>query len=125
MTVHPSGKSCLVCHVGAVANFDLDGHRVRRKPEIPSSEAKIVRIGAQRRKNSPSRPVKGANGLSSFELDEKIEQWIRISASRYRAFERALSSRDLSSKKSCDNHLKTPPLKNDEIGQMDNRSQAR
>ena len=74
-----------ICHAGAVANVhfklcrsSLDGHTIRRKVETSSSEAKIVRIGAESSKIFPSRAEKGTNGLSFFALEGKIEQRIRI-----------------------------------------------
>ena len=129
-----------ICHAGAVANTDfklcrssLDGHRVRRKVETSSSEAKIVRIGAESFKIFPSRPEKGTNGLSFFALEGKIEQRIRISA-RKRPLSPGLSKQQCpaltSSIESYDKHLKPPPppkkkkKKNDEIGQMDNINKA-
>ena len=71
------------CHTGVVANvhFKLGhslaaGHKMRRKVESSSSEAKVVRIGAGSLKIFPSRPAKGTNGLSFFTLEGKIEQRI-------------------------------------------------
>ena len=58
----------------------LDDHRMCRKVETSSSEAKIVRFGAGSFKIFPSRPEKGTDRLSFFALEEKIEQRIRISA---------------------------------------------
>ena len=58
----------------------LDGNKVRRRAESSSSEAKIVRTGAESLKIFPSRPDKRTTGLSFFALKGKIEQWIRISA---------------------------------------------
>ena len=107
-----------ICHAGAVANVDfklcrssLDGHRVRRKVETSSSEAKIVRIGAGSFKNFPSRPEKGTDGLS-FALEGKIEQRVRISA-RKRPLSPGLSKQQCpaltsSSIENYDKHLKTP-----------------
>ena len=73
------------CHSRAVANIDFklcrsqnDSHSARRKVESSSSEAKIVRIGAEKKMFS-SRPERGANGPSFFALEGKIEQRIRIS----------------------------------------------
>ena len=57
-----------------------DDHTTSWKVETSSSEAKIVRIGAESLKIFPSRPEKGGNGLSFFALEGKIEQQIRISA---------------------------------------------
>ena len=54
-------------------------HLSRRKVESSSSEAKIVRIGAESLKIFPSRPDLETNGLSFFALEGKIEQRIRIS----------------------------------------------
>ena len=78
-----------ICHTGAVANVDfklcrslLEGNKLRRKVESSSSEAKIVRIGAESSEIFPSRREKGTNGLSFFALKGKIEQRIRISRSR-------------------------------------------
>ena len=107
-----------ICHEGAVANVDfklcrssLDGHRVRRKVETSSSEAKIVRIGAGSFKIFPSRTEKGTDGLSFFALEGKIVQRIRISA-RKRPLSPGLSKQQCpaltSSIESYDKHLKTP-----------------
>ena len=107
-----------ICHEGAVANVDfklcrssLDGHMVRWKVETSSSEAKIVRIGAESLKIFPSRPDKRTNGLSFFALEGKIEQRIRISA-RKRPLGSGLSKQQCpaltSSIESYDKHLKTP-----------------
>ena len=107
-----------ICHEGAVANVDfklcrssLDGHRVRRKVETSSSEAKLVRIGAGSFKIFTSRPEKGTDGLSFFALEGKIEQRIRISA-RKRTLSPGLSKQHcpalISSIESYDKHLKTP-----------------
>ena len=78
-----------ICHTGAVANVDfklcrslLEGNKLRRKVESSSSETKIVRIGAESLEIFSSRPEKGTNGLSFFALKGKIEQRIRISASK-------------------------------------------
>ena len=57
----------------------LIGNKLRRKVESSSSEAKIVRNGAESLKLFPSRPEKGNNGLSFFALERKIEQWTGIS----------------------------------------------
>ena len=106
------------CHPRAVANVDCklcrsrkDGHRVGRKLESSSSVAKIVRIGAGKRKMFSSRPEKETSGLSFFVLKGKIEQRIQISArarSRgpglWKELRRALTA----SVESCDKHLKTP-----------------
>ena len=56
-----------------------DGNKVRLKVESASSEAKIVRIGAESFAIFPSRLEKGTNGPSLFALEGKIEQWNRIS----------------------------------------------
>ena len=107
-----------ICHAGAVANVyfklcrsSLDGHRVRRKVETSSSEAKIVRIGAGRFKIFPSRQEKGTDRLSFFALEGKIEQRIRILA-RKRPLSPGLSKQQCpaltSSKGSYDKHLKIP-----------------
>ena len=77
-----------ICHAEAVANVDFklcrsswDGHRMCWKVETSSSEAKLVRIGAESLKIFPSRPVKRTiDGLSLFALEGKMEQQIRISA---------------------------------------------
>ena len=67
-----------ICHVGAVANVDfklcrslLDGDKLRRKVESSSSEAEIVRIGAERLKIFQIRPEKRTSGLSFFALKGK------------------------------------------------------
>ena len=57
-------------------------------------EAKIVPIGAERRKNILSRTEKGRNGVSVLPLGWKVEQRIQISPSAYRSFQTALSSLD-------------------------------
>ena len=111
-----------------------------RRVQSSSSEAEIVRIGAESLKISPSGPGKG--DLWTIFLcvgGKKIEQRIRISA-RKRPHGPGLSKQQCpaltSSIESCDKHLKprnwAPPSqpseqkpKNDEIGQMDNRNQAR
>ena len=108
-----------ICHAGAVANVDFklcrsswDGHRTCWKVETSSSEAKIVRYGAESLKIFPSRPKKGATGLSFFALDGKIEQQNRISA-RQRPRGPGLSKQQCpaltSSIESYDKHLKTSP----------------
>lgn len=88
----------------------LDGHKLRRKVESCSSEAKIVQIGAESLKIFPSRLGKGTNGLSFFALEGKIEQQIRISA-RKRPRDPGLSKQQCpaltSSIESYDKHLKT------------------
>ena len=92
------------CHSRAVANIDFklcrsqkDSHSARRKVDSSSSEAKIVRIGAGKKMFS-SRPERGANGLSFFALEGKIEQRIRNfgekTVSRSRSFKMALCSLD-------------------------------
>ena len=75
------------CQTGAVVDVDFklycslkDSKRVQRKVESSSSEAKIVRFAAERRKIFPSWPEKGTSGLSFFALEGKIKQGIRISA---------------------------------------------
>ena len=74
--------SCSCCaRVIAKVDFNLcrsqkDGHRVWMKVESSSSEAKLVRIGTERRKNFSSRLEKGTNGLYFFALEGKIEQQI-------------------------------------------------
>ena len=142
-------KSNLHRHEGAVANVDiklyrssLDGHRVHRKVETFSSEAKIVRIGAGSFKSFLNPPEKGTDGLSFFALEGKILQRIRISA-RKRPLSPGLSKQQCPSLtlsiESYDKHLNPPPpppkkkqkkktktkTKNDEIGQIDFRNQAR
>ena len=52
----------------------LDGNKVRLKVESASSEAKIVRIGAESLTIFPSPPEEGTKGLSFFALEGKIEQ---------------------------------------------------
>ena len=54
----------------------LDGNTVRWKVETSSSQAKIVRNGAESLKIFPSRPEKRTNGLSFLALEKKIEQRI-------------------------------------------------
>ena len=136
--MQPSPQTCTrpessICHVGAAANVDfklcrslLNDHTTSWKVETSSSEAKIVRIEAESLKIFPSRPEKGANGLSFFVFEGKIEQQIRISA-RKRPLSPGFSKQQCpaltSSIESYEKHLKTP--KNDEIGRMDNRNQAR
>ena len=82
-----------------------------QKVETSSSEAKNVRTGAGSFKIFPSRPEKGADGLSFFALEGKIEQRIRISA-RKRPLSPGLSKQQcpalFSSIESYDKHLKTP-----------------
>ena len=100
-----------------------DGHKVRCKVESSSSEAKLVRTGAERKRVFPTRLEKGTNGLSFSALEGKIEQRIRISA-RKRLCCTVLSKQLCSP---YDKHLNPPPPtpENDEIGKMDNRSQER
>ena len=109
---------CRICHEGAAANVDfklcrssLDDHTTCWKAETSSSEAKIVRILEESLKIFPSRPEKGANGLSSFALKGKIEQQIGISA-RKRPRGPGLSKRQCpaltSSIESYDKYLKPP-----------------
>ena len=83
----PSGKYFLSALLINLSNVDFklclsqkDGQRLRRKVESASSEAKIVRIGRERRKVFPSRKEKRTNGLFFFALEGKVEQRIRISA---------------------------------------------
>jgi len=78
-----SQGSVLMPHTGAVTNVDFklccsleDSHKVWRKVESSSSEAKIVPIGAKSLKIFPSRLEKGTDGLSFFALEGKIEQRI-------------------------------------------------
>ena len=70
-------------HAGAVTDVDFklccsleDSHKVWRKVESSSSEAKIVPIGAESLKIFPSRLEKGTDGLSFFALEGKIKQRI-------------------------------------------------
>ena len=89
----------------------LESHKLLRKVESSSSEAKLVRIGAESLKIFPSGLEKGTNGLSFFALEGKIEQRIRISA-RKRPLGSGLSRQQCpaltSSIESYDKHLKTP-----------------
>jgi len=64
-----------ICHEGAVTNVGfklsrslLDDHMVHRKVETSSSEAKLIRIGAESLTIFPSRPEKGNNGLVNAEV---------------------------------------------------------
>ena len=88
-----------------------DDHRTCWKVETSSSEAKIARIGGESLKIFPSRPKKGANAISFFALEGKIEQQIRISA-RKRPRGPGLSKQQCPaftlSIESYDKHLKTP-----------------
>ena len=80
------------------------------KVESASSEAKIVRIGAESLTIFLSRPEKGTNGLSFYALEGKIEQWIGISV-RKRPRGPGLWKQQCPaltlSLESCDKHLKT------------------
>ena len=121
--IQPSPQMCTrpvsrICHAGAVANVDFklcssswDGHRTCWKVETSISEAKIVRIGVESLKIFPSRRENGADGLSFFALEEKIEQQIRISA-RKRPLSPGLSKQQCpaltSSIESFAKYLKTP-----------------
>ena len=71
----------LISHAVVEKTADnADINRVRRKIESSSSEAKIVRIGKERRTIFSRRPEKGTNKVYFFALEGKIEQRIRISA---------------------------------------------
>ena len=106
------------CCARVIVNVDFnlcrsqkDGHRVWMKVESSSSEAKIVRIGTERRKSFSSRLEKGTNGLSFFALEGKIEQQIWISMRNRRPGPRLakqLCPALTPSMESCDKHLKTP-----------------
>ena len=77
LSTHLVSRSCCARLVTNV-DFKLcrsrkDGHRVWIKVESSRSEAKIVWIGAERKKNFSSWLEKGTNGLSFFPLERKIE----------------------------------------------------
>lgn len=102
---------------------------MRQKVESFTSEAKIVRIGAERRKIFPRWPEKGTNRLSFSALEGKIEQRIWISA-RKRPRGTGLLKQPCPafpaltlSIQSCDKHLQTPQKRYNRTD-MDNRSQV-
>ena len=89
----------------------MDGHKLRRKVESSSGEAKIVQIRAEGLKIFPSRPEKGSNGLSFFVLKGKIEQQILISERKRPCVPGLLKEQCpvlTSSVETCGKHLKTP-----------------
>ena len=119
----------------AVVERTVTGRRGKLKS--PVVKQKSVALNRKGGNLFPSQREKGTNGLSFFALEGKIEKRIRISA-RKRACGSGLSKQlcpaMASSIKSWDKHLNPPPppptphlpyKKIHEIGQMDNRNQAR
>ena len=109
----------------AVGCWTITRRAGKLKP--PAVKQKIVRIGAGSFKIFQSRPEKGTDGLSFFPLEGQIEEadlsFGEKTAFQSRFFETAVSSLDFVYRKLRQTPEKPP--KNDEIGQMDNRNQAR